>query len=187
MADRARAAAVALSRRSDDASLGVELLRDIRDVAAELGNLGIDHIRSNDLVNKLGDMSDRPWAEMPYTGKPITQPQLAKLLKAYRIRPKQIRFGGQTFKGYEFAWFATAFRYIPSTQGDLPETSKQSQNLAKNAETSSAFVSPNVSAKTAEIHQCFGVSPISQGVETHTGNDPFDTLKDETLLPRRAS
>jgi putative DNA primase/helicase len=76
IADRARTAAVALSRRSDDASLGVELLRDIRDVAAELGNLGIDHIRSNDLVNKLGNMSDRPWAEMPYTGKPIPSPSL---------------------------------------------------------------------------------------------------------------
>jgi putative DNA primase/helicase len=112
IADRARAAAVALSRRSDDASLGVELLRDIRDIASELANQ-IDHIRSTDLVNKLGRLSDRPWAEMPYTGKQITQPQLAKLLKAYRIKPKQIRFGDQTFKGYEFAGFASAFRYIP--------------------------------------------------------------------------
>jgi putative DNA primase/helicase len=68
IAERARAAAVALSRRSDDASLGVELLRDIRDIAAELGNAGVDHIRSTDLVHKLGNMSDRPWAEMPYTG-----------------------------------------------------------------------------------------------------------------------
>jgi hypothetical protein len=111
MAERARAAAVALSRRSDDASLGVELLRDIRDIADELGKVGIDHIRSTELVNKLGNMSDRPWAEMPYTGKPISQPQLAKLLKAYHIKPRNIRFGGDIFKGYEFASFATAFEW----------------------------------------------------------------------------
>jgi putative DNA primase/helicase len=111
MAARAREAAATLSRRSDDASLGVELLRDIRDIR---DSSSLDRIASTDLVGRLGEMADRPWAEMPYSSKPITQPQLAKLLKAYDVRPKPIRFGERLARGYEFAWFDSAFRYIPS-------------------------------------------------------------------------
>jgi len=107
-ADQARKAATALSRRADEASLGVELLRDIRDTLEDR-----DRIRSEELVNKLQAMADRPWAEMPYSGKPITQVQLAKMLKPYGPRPDQIRFGDLTFKGYMREWFETAFRYIP--------------------------------------------------------------------------
>ncbi|HUS97785.1 MAG TPA: DUF3631 domain-containing protein, partial [Hyphomicrobiaceae bacterium] len=107
-ADQAKKAATALSRRADEASLGVELLRDIRDTLEDR-----DRIRSEELVNKLQAMADRPWAEMPYSGKPITQVQLAKMLKPYGPRPDQIRFGGLTFKGYMREWFETAFRYIP--------------------------------------------------------------------------
>jgi putative DNA primase/helicase len=192
MAERARAAAVALSRRSDDASLGVELLRDIRDIADELGKVGIDHIRSTELVNKLGNMSDRPWAEMAYTGKPISQPQLAKLLKAYHIKPRNIRFGGDIFKGYEFASFATAFRYIPSTQGETAATPLQSQGSAKNAATfpatEPAHVAAHVAAETAENSQCSGVAPVSECLKTqHTDNDQFESMKDPSRRLRRAS
>ena len=70
VAEQARKAATALSRRADEASLGVELLRDIRDILA-----GLDRIRSEELVNKLQAMADRPWAEMPFTNKPITARQ----------------------------------------------------------------------------------------------------------------
>jgi hypothetical protein len=89
----------------------------------------------------------------------MTQPQLAKLLKGYRIKPKQIRFGDHTFKGYEFAWFDKAWRYIPPEPPIGAETPKQLQKSAKNAETSFGSVSENVSAKIAENRQCFAVSP----------------------------
>ena len=109
-ADQARKAATFLSRRSDEASLGVELLRDIREVFESENR---DRIRSQDLVNKLQNMEDRPWAEMRFTNKPITQVQLAKILKPYGVRPAQVRFDGLTFKGYAREWFEKAFRYIP--------------------------------------------------------------------------
>jgi putative DNA primase/helicase len=107
---QARQAATALSRRSDEASLGVELLRDIRQVFESESR---DRIRSQDLANKLQNMEDRPWAEMPFTHKPISQLQLAKILKAYGVQPAQVRFGDMTCKGYKQECFESAFRYIP--------------------------------------------------------------------------
>jgi hypothetical protein len=144
-----------LSQRTDEASIGIELLRDIRTIFGER-----DRIRSAELANKLGEMDDRPWADMPYTGKRITQAQIAKILKRYHVRPKQVRFDDIiTLKGYLRDWFETAWRYIPPDPPEIAETPKQSQNSAKNAETSFGSVSENVSAKMAENGQCFGVSP----------------------------
>jgi hypothetical protein len=146
-------------------------------------------------------MADRLWAEMPYTGKPITQGQLAKLLKGFKVRPKQVRFGGEeTFKGYMLDQFDNAWRYIPTHAPSHPEnaeTPKQRQKSAKFAETKSETnppdvsapetnppnVSANVSAKMAENGQCFGVSSISDPVYTRASlpadDDPFAGLKGE--------
>jgi putative DNA primase/helicase len=176
----ARSAAVALSRRNDEASLGVELLRDIRGIFAPMTH--VDRIRSEALTDQLANMKDRPWAEMPWTGKPLTQPQLAKLLKGYGIKPKQIRFGDHTFKGYEFAWFDKAWRYIPPEPPLEAETPKQSQNCAKNAETSFDPVSGNVSANFAENRQCFAVSPdlgVRGGVPP--GGDCLNTTNERDI------
>jgi uncharacterized protein DUF3631 len=91
------------------------------------------------LVNKLVAMADRPWPEMPYSGKPITQGQLAKLLKPFKVYPKQVRFGELGFKGYMLEWFEGAWRYIPADSACAPpgsaETPKQRQKSAKFAET----------------------------------------------------
>jgi hypothetical protein len=74
----------------------------------------------------------------PYNGKSLTQLQLAKLLKGFKVAPKQIRFDDfHTYKGYMRDWFDKAFRYIPATAepeeegngtpplGKIPETAKQ--------------------------------------------------------------
>jgi putative DNA primase/helicase len=147
LAERARDAARTLSRRADDANLGVELLRDIRDLF-----VGLDRIRSEDLVNKLVAMVDRPWPEMPYNGKSITQPQVARLLKPYGVKPDQVRFGELTFKGFKLEWFKDAFRYIPSNPPE-GETPKQRRKSAVSGETSTETREQDVSAKTAEISQ----------------------------------
>jgi putative DNA primase/helicase len=114
LADQARAAAVSLSRRSEDASLGAELLFDIRRVFTERG---VDRMRSEGLVASLVALDDRAWPEMPFTHKPITQSQLARLLKGFKIKPKTIRIGDVTAKGYKLEWFVDLFeRYlIPDT------------------------------------------------------------------------
>jgi hypothetical protein len=174
----AREAAKALSQRADESSLGVELLRDIRDI---LG--GQEKIQSEVLTNKLGQLHDRPWAEMPWTGRPITQMQLARLLKPYRVRPKQMKFDEGGFKGYEAACFEEAWRYLPADPPGKAETPKQSQNSAKKAETGAAPASEKVSAKMAGNGQSFGVSPVLGGRAAPAGDgDPFASLKDPSRI-----
>jgi hypothetical protein len=78
-----------------------------------------DRIGSEALVKALINMGDRPWGELPwpYSGKPITQVQLAKLLKPFKVGPKQTRFsGGVTLKGYTAEAFEKAYRYIPAAE-----------------------------------------------------------------------
>ena len=49
------------------------------------------------------------------TGKPITGPQVAALLRPYNIKTNQtVRKGAETAKGYDRAWFEDEFaRYLP--------------------------------------------------------------------------
>jgi putative DNA primase/helicase len=160
VAAEARDGAETLSRRSDEASLGVELLRDVRDEVFA----GTDRIRSQDLVNKLTAMEDRPWSDMPYTAKQITHAQVARLLKPYGVKPDQVRFGEQTFKGYRLEWFKDAFRYIPPDPGENrgnTETNADFRPFRGNTRGNTPTnVSANVSAKMAENGQCFPVSPV---------------------------
>ena len=118
---RAWQAALVLSSgtgREDD-SLGVRLLRDIRAVFDE-GNL--DRIASGELAAALNAMEEAPWGDL--RGKSLDPRTLARLLKTYGIGPKQVRFGEDTRKGYERAWFLDAWaRYIPPGR----ETSETSE------------------------------------------------------------
>ena len=173
VAEQARKAATALSRRADEASLGVELLRDIRDILE-----GRDRIRSEELVNTLQAMADRPWAEMPFTNKPITQLQLAKMMKPYSVRPEQVRFGELTFKGYMREWFESAFRYIPADSTGLhPQNRRNTETTASFCEKRGNTSEPYVLATLAKNSQCFPVSPNQGGLGEYTQTE-------ETPLPR---
>ena len=78
-------------------------------------------------------MLDRHWAEMPRTGKPITQLQLAHLLRGYGVKPKTIHLLGTDqikAKGYLLEGFEKPFRYIPPTEAS--ENTRNSVTLAEN-------------------------------------------------------
>src|SRR5262245_54289212 len=114
-------------------------------------------------------MADRPWAEMQFTNKPITQLQLAKMLKPYSVRPEQVRFGELTFKGYMREWFESAFRYIPDDlAGPYPQNGGNTETTADFCEKRGNISDPYVSATLAENNQCFPVSPNQGG----WGNTP---------------
>jgi hypothetical protein len=92
----------------DDRPLSAQLLSDIRNIFTEKG---VSKLSSQDLANSLADLDDQPWAE--YKGKRITTNGVANLLRAYGIRPKSIRIGDNTPKGYENTQFSDAFeRYL---------------------------------------------------------------------------
>ena len=155
--DEAREAALAIARRDDEASLGVELLRDIKSVFEEKR---VDRLSSANLVKLLGDMEDRPWSEMPTKagrGKPITQPQLANFLRPFEVKPKTIRIGEITVKGYQLDWFGRAFRYIPLAPSG--ENSRHTVTTAENSQKCrNHYTDPNVTAEMAENGQCYGVT-----------------------------
>jgi hypothetical protein len=101
--------------QANDDSVGVKLLADIKRMFSPPDDDGeplpeIDRIASCDLAKGLGEMEDRPWAEWGKSGRPITQPQLARLLSRYDIAPKTIRLhDGRRLKGYGREQFAESW------------------------------------------------------------------------------
>jgi hypothetical protein len=112
--ERARHAAVALltgEHRDDAESLGVRLLRDIREVFGEEGK---DRLSTSTILEKLRGADEAPWGSL--RGEPLDARGLARLLKPYGIAPKKLREGSETFKGYQRAHFEDSWsRYLPTT------------------------------------------------------------------------
>ncbi len=98
-------AALALSgpQTREDDDLQVMVLADIREV------FKTEKMESRVLCNRLSELEDRPWPEYS-RGRPITPPQLASLLKAFKIAPRTIRTESRTAKGYLLEDFGDAFR-----------------------------------------------------------------------------
>lgn len=87
-------------------SLGVTLLRDIKGCFENDKRLA-----STTLVDRLNALPEAPWADLQ--GKPLNERRLAYHLKQYGIKPKVLRIGEQTPRGYECANFTDAWaRYL---------------------------------------------------------------------------
>lgn len=109
--ERSRKAALSLSMgaRGDEASIGIRLLEDVRALFAERET---DTLFSSALVPALNEIETSPWAEWN-KGRGLTAPSLAKLLHRYRIKPRSVRIGDETAKGYKLEAFGDAFqRYL---------------------------------------------------------------------------
>jgi uncharacterized protein DUF3631/primase-like protein len=111
---RARAAAVMLSASSEDDTPAILLLADIRSLFQS-----VDRLRSADLAEQLAGMECRPWPEWGRARKPITQPQVARLLRPFDIEPRTVRFATGTARGFLVTQFTDAWaRYLPPFQAD---------------------------------------------------------------------
>jgi Protein of unknown function (DUF3631) len=107
---RARVAAVALVAAAKDMepSLGIRLLTDIRTV------FGLtEHMSTKALIAGLIEIEDAPWGDL--RGKPLDERGLARRLREYGIKSKNVRVGGGVVKGYARGDFVDAWsRYAPS-------------------------------------------------------------------------
>jgi hypothetical protein len=104
--------------QTDDQSIGVRLLADIRGIFQ--GRDG-DRIPSVELATALAEIETSPWGEWGKAGKPLSAPKLARLLGRFAIVPHSVRVGDRTPKGYTLDDFQDAFeRYLPST--DTPSS-----------------------------------------------------------------
>jgi hypothetical protein len=107
--DTARAAAVALvaSARDANPSMGILLLEHCRTVFVDA-----DRLPSEQLLLRLHDLPESPWRNVK--GKPLDDRGLAYRLRKYEIKPKVIRFGLTTARGYLRADFEDVWpRYLP--------------------------------------------------------------------------
>ncbi len=111
--ERSRAAAVRLSgaTENEDASARIQLLGDLQQLFVAKD---ADCLSSEEIVNELLKMEDRPWPEWK-KGKPITKVQLARLLKPFGVNPTTIRVDStrRPTKGYKTGFFDDVFsRYL---------------------------------------------------------------------------
>lgn len=119
---RFRKAILTLTKSVDevDNSATIQLLGDLR---AFFDSEDTDRLGSDDIVQKLASMEDRPWPEWKHE-KPITVRQLAVLLRPFDIRPKPLWIDDRTTQGYERDQFQDAFsRYTPSPDPQDPQDS----------------------------------------------------------------
>jgi hypothetical protein len=107
--DKARAAAIKIERRVDSRTASARVLAAVK---AAFANFADDAIGSEDLIQTITADPDSEWAEWR-AGKPITQAQLARLLRPYGIAPEQVRIGKRQVRGYVRAHFTEAWeRYL---------------------------------------------------------------------------
>lgn len=134
--DLARKAAEALTANAMENSPITSLLLDI---LMEFINTRADRIFSRHLLSALNETPDRPWSVMR-NGREINEQWLSQQLRPYGIRPRTIRQGDLTAKGYSREDMVDVFRrYIPKTEVEAmfapePEEKEQSgvkQNFSK--------------------------------------------------------
>lgn len=120
----ARDAALSLHGEGQESEFSdpLQLLIDIREMfSSEEAN----RVSSADLLNYLHGLEERPWSCFSY-GRPITQRQLAKMLRPFGVQSASIRVRGRatTVKGYHRDWFNDPFaRYLPAELPERPERS----------------------------------------------------------------
>jgi putative DNA primase/helicase len=131
--ERARQAALALAdpARAQEDSHGIMLLADLRDLFAKDG---ADQLRTGLIVAELSTLDERPWGEWN-RGKPLMPRHLAKLLAPFHVRPRQIREGGQTHKGYRRKDLEDAFTRYLEPEGKHPKQVNHDEPLPDDAAT----------------------------------------------------
>ncbi len=96
--ERARCAGVTLvtATKAASPSLGIRLLADLRTVFSE--HADPDHLFTDDLISALIAIEDAPWADI--RGKALDSRSLARRLGKYEVKPRTVRIGDRTSKGY---------------------------------------------------------------------------------------
>lgn len=151
----------------EDDNIGVMLLIDIQDIFNST-----ERILSSDLVDALTGKMDRPWSDWN-RGKGLTQNGLARLLKPFNVKSKNMRMDGAIKKGYEIDVFSDAFkRYIPVHTPTPPISSattlqdNKSSNLGVNqSATNKVDVADDKRGKQLKLHGCSVVADEKGGIE----------------------
>jgi hypothetical protein len=146
--ERARAAAIDLSGDGEDTmSDGVLLLADLRELFVKAPS-GV--LLTREILAALNADETRPWPEYK-NGKSLTDRQLAALLKRYKVKPRTVRRGTETEKGYKLEWLSGPFaaylppRSVTASQSSIPAAFEADRSVTLPIETI-----PNVTDHRAE-------------------------------------
>jgi hypothetical protein len=141
--ERARVACVALvaESRAGTPSLGVRLLKDLKQVFGSQ-----DHMSTNDILLALYEIEEAPWALLK--GRPLDARGLAFRLRSYDVRPKDVRIGDKSLKGYykPDLWDSWE-RYLSSTPEESATSATsatKSVNVEKHENTESMSETSNI-------------------------------------------
>ncbi len=119
---RARRAALLLVQAEGEQgadSLGIRLLADLEEVFADEEKLSTEAV-----LDRLRKLEEAPWGD--WHGRPLTTRDLARLLRPYGVKPKTVRIGDKTPRGYERADLHDTWqRYVPGARNN-----PNNQNIA---------------------------------------------------------
>lgn len=158
---RARKAAEVLTAAERDAdtdtSLTVRLLADLREVFGE----GEERVATTTLIDRLVKVDEAPWADLD--GKRLDARALANRLRPYGVRPKVIRLGDKTPRGYERADLAEQWdRYLPAMRND-----RNTATTAGEAVADASLLQQHDETRNALASNVEHVEPVA-----HTPGDP---------------
>jgi hypothetical protein len=149
---RARLAAVHFVQggRDEAMSPGVELLEHIREAFA-----GAEALWTETLLERLHDRPESPWEDI--RGKPLDDRGLARRLKGFCIKSRDVKLNGQVRKGYRLEQFHDAWkRYLRPTSATSATSAtlliNENKKVAEVAEV--AFRSPKKSNGSQPCEQC---------------------------------
>ena len=159
----------------DDDGIGPMILADIRKVFEEADT---GRLHSQDMVDRLVDMDDRPWIEWKH-GKPMTKTSLSRLLRPYGIKTKDIRIGYAVKKGYNENDFEDAFgRYLAATPFQSATTLQTNGGTGCSVAFCNSGTSPenqNATRQASNGDGCSGVAFQTEGAAEMTpASEEFD-------------
>jgi hypothetical protein len=131
---RARAAAVCLVAGAAERTqtTGVQLLSDLYDVFA-----GADKLSTETILLRLHGLPESAWADV--YGKPLNDRGLATRLRKYDVKPKAVRIGDSTPRGYVAADLADVWeRYVLPTRQEAQQA--QQRNTDQNSTQSATQI-----------------------------------------------
>jgi hypothetical protein len=125
--DKARKAALALvsDSKDDETSPGIRLLADLQSIFADAIELP-----TKTILDRLIALPESPWADI--RGRPLDDRRLASRLRPYGIKPKQLRVGTTTPRGYCRTDFEEQWRsYLPPLR-QKSKTTKTTETMLEN-------------------------------------------------------
>ena len=130
----------------------MQLLHDIRTI---FDNQGAVAVVAAELLTDLRGIPDSPWQVLGRDGKGLDSRGLAKYLRRYEIKSKNIRYMGRIVKGFERGQFIDAWERYPAPPDDDPVP--QAEKSATSATSATAQVNRGedvlLTAATHPLHQ----------------------------------